>query len=141
MLDGLNDLPAGQVCDFVIVASPQRVQPLCTLFEQDGARSCAIGRGPIMLSPGAATAVEGALSRGIPGAEAIARRVTAGGPPLPLVVLIAGLPEQHFPDDPRTQPILLRDPPSRLTLRVLRDFLATKANGAQPIQLHPVQVV
>jgi hypothetical protein len=138
MLDGMEAQPTGQATDFLIIASPPRVLPLRGLFERDGARTCSLDGGPLVLAPTAALVVEAALSRGIPGAEAIARQLSAGGPAMPLVVLVAGLAEQQFPADPIVQPILLRDPPSRLTLRVLRDYLATKANGAQPIWLHPV---
>lgn len=133
------DAPAGVTgCDYLIIASPDRVAPLRALFERDGARTCVPDSGLPALSPGAALVIEAALCRGIAGAEAVAQRVTVGLAGWPLVILVAGLPEQEFPPDPLARPILLRDPPSRVTLRVLREYLATKTNGVHPVRMHPV---
>lgn len=72
-------------------------------------------------------------------AVAQARHSVPGRPADVVVVLQTDLTEQLFPDDPATAPVFLRKPMSKLTARILQDYLRAKANGAQPIPVRPIQ--
>lgn len=72
-------------------------------------------------------------------AVAQARHSVPGRPADVVVVLRTDLAEQLFPDDPATAPVFLRKPMSKLTARILQDYLRAKANGAQPTPVRPIQ--
>ncbi len=150
MLDGLKGHPQGRHhLDYLIVAAPAEAEMLRGRLTEDGAvAQCWPAQGNADGSRLGALVLDGDHCGGVPEAMALAIRIMADGPRLPVVILLHGLSEQIFPCNPRVDPVLLRKPLSRLTARVTRDYLqanaamgktdAGKSNGAQPFPVRPV---
>lgn len=149
MLDSIKRPPLGRNdLDYLVVAAPAEAEGLIGCLTSDGAAAqCWTAQVVADVSALGALVMDGDHCGGVPEALALAMRIMADGPRLPVVILLRGLTEQIFPCDPRVDPILLRKPLSRLTARVTRDFLqakangadpAAKANGAQPFPMRPV---
>ena len=145
MLERLSGNPEGlPPCDYLIVAGDADAETLVGRFAEGGAaariwsadgRADLAGLGALVLDADQCGGISGALS--------VAARIMGTGPRLPMVVLMSGLTEQVFPTNPKVDPVLLRKPLSRLTVRVTRDYLNTlrsgaKENGAQPFPVRPV---
>lgn len=118
------------------------------LTEDGAAARCWTAQDGMDVARLGALVLDGDHCGGVPEAMALAMRIMADGPRLPVVILLRGLTEQIFPCNPRLDPILLRKPLSRLTVRVTRDYLQANAvagladepmnNGALPFPVRPV---
>lgn len=150
MLDVLEGhLQGRHAFDYLIIAAPAEAEMLMGRLTEDGSVAhCWTAQEASDLSQLGALVLDGDHCGGVTEALALAVRIMADGPRLPVVILLAGLSEQIFPCNPRTDPILLRKPLSRLSVRVTRDYLranggsglteATISNGAQPFPVRPV---
>ena len=150
MLDGLTGLPQGRHdVDYLVVAAPAEAETLLDRLTEDGAAAqCWTAQDAADGVRLRALVLDGDHCGGVAEALALAQRIMADGPRLPVVILLKGLTEQIFPCNPRLDPVLLRKPLSRLTARVTRDYLlanavmakpdAAKSNGAQPFPVRPV---
>ncbi|OYU16661.1 MAG: hypothetical protein CFE34_19825 [Rhodobacteraceae bacterium PARR1] len=149
MLDGLEGHPQGRHSfDYLVVTAEADAETLLGRLTEDGsAARCWTAQAGVLQGPEVAhlgaLVLDGDHCGGVPEAMALARRIMADGPHLPMVILLAGLTEQVFPCNPRVDPVLLRKPLSRLTMRVTRDYLVSNGagdicNGAQPFPVRPV---
>ena len=150
MLDKLEGHPQGRnPFGYLIVAPPAEAEGLLGCLTADGTTAqCWAEQQGADVSALGALVMDGDHCGGVPEALALALRIMAEGPRLPVVILLRGLSEQIFPCNPRLDPILLRKPLSRLTARVTRDYLqanaesssisAAKADGAPPLPVRPV---
>lgn len=150
MLDRLEGHPQGRNSfGYLVVAAPAEAKGLLGCLTEDGtAAQCWTEQQGVDGSGLGALVMDGDHCGGVSEARALALKIMAEGPRLPVVILLRGLSEQIFPCNPRLDPILLRKPLSRLTARVTRDYLqanaesssisAGKANGAPPFPVRPV---